>query len=106
MTQGADVDLAQRAAAADPVAFESLFVDTVDRVYAFVLRRTPSAEVAKHVTERVLTSVFRDLSGYEGRVPLSAWVLSLVKKELRREARMSHAPAPAHDSAAPAGSGG
>jgi DNA-directed RNA polymerase specialized sigma24 family protein len=106
MTQRADVDLAQRAAAADPVACESLFADTIDRVYAFVLRRTPSAEVAQHVTERALIRVFGNLARYEGSVPLSAWVLSIVKQELRSEALLSRPSARPHDSAAPPGSGG
>ena len=106
MTHRADVELARRAAAADPVACESLFADTIDRVYAFVLRRTPSAEIAQRVTERALTSVFRDLGRYEGSVPLSAWVLSIVKQELRSEARASSPSALPQASAPPAGSVG
>ena len=105
MTHRADVELAQRAAAADPVACESVFVATIDRVYAFVLRRIASAEVAQCVTERVLTRVFRDLERYEGRVSLSAWVLSIVKQELHSEARASRPSAP-HESAPPPGSAG
>jgi DNA-directed RNA polymerase specialized sigma24 family protein len=106
MTHQADVELARRAAAADPVACESVFADAIDRVYAFVLRRTPSADVAQLVTERVLTSVFRELGRYEGRVPLSAWVLSIVKRELRSEARATRPSALPHASAPPPGSVG
>ena len=106
MTNRADVELARRAAEADPGAVESLFADTLARVYAFVLRRTPSAEIAERVTERVLTRVFVDLARYEGSVPLSAWVLSIVKRELRSEARASRPSAPAHELAPPPGSGG
>ena len=106
MTHRADVELARRAAEADPVACESVFADTIDRVYAFVLRRTPSAEVAQGVTERVLTRVFHDLGRYEGGVPLSAWVLSIVKQELRSEGRASRPSALPHASAPPPGSGG
>ncbi len=106
MTHRADVELARRAAAADPVACESVFADSIDRVYAFVLRRISSAEVAQRVTERVLTRVFRDLGRYEGRVSLSAWVLSIVKQELCSEARVSRPSAPPHESAPPPGSAG
>ena len=106
MTHRADVELARRAAEADPGAFESLFADTIVRVYAFVLRRTPSAEVAQRVTERVLTRVFADLARYEGSVPLSAWVLSIVKWELRSEGRASRPSAQSHEIAPPPGSGG
>jgi len=106
MTHRADVELARRAAAADPGAFESLFADTIVRVHAFVLRRTPSAEIAERVTGRVLTRVFVDLARYEGSVSLSAWVLSIVKRELRREARASNVSAPSHVTAPAPGSGG
>lgn len=94
MTHEADVELARRASEANPAAFESLFADTIARVYAFVQRRSPSAESAQRLTERVLLRVFREISHYEGNVALSAWVLSIVKDELRSESRASldHAP--------------
>ena len=106
MTHRADVELATRAAQADPVACEAVFADTIDRVYAFVQRRTRSTEVAQSVTERVLTRVFGDLGRYAGGVPLSAWVLAIVKQELASEARAPHSSAPANASAPPPGSGG
>ena len=105
MTHRSDIELARRAAEADPVAFDSLFADTLVRVYAFVLSRIPSAEVAQRVTERVLTRVFVDLERYEGSVPLSAWILSIVKRELRSEARTSHASERPHAITPEPGSG-
>ena len=43
---------------------------------------------------------------YDGSVPLSAWVLSIVKQELRSEGRASRSSARPHASAPPPGSGG
>jgi len=106
MTNRADVELARRAAEADPGAVESLFADTLARVYAFVLRRAPSVEIAERVTERVLTRVFVDLARYEGSVPFSAWVLSIVQRELSSEPRASRPSAPSYETVPPPGSGG
>ena len=106
MQHQADVELARRAADADPVAFETLFSDLIDRVHRFVLRRTASAEAAQRVCERALTRSFESLDRYDGGVPLSAWVLSIVKQELRSEARAPRTPAPSSTLASPPVSGG
>ena len=106
MTHRADFELAQRAAQADPGGFERLFGETFDRVIAFVARRTDSREAAERVTERVLVRAFGTLGRYDGSLPLSAWVLALVKQELRAEASGSRvAIRPSGTTAAPPGSG-
>jgi DNA-directed RNA polymerase specialized sigma24 family protein len=92
MQHRADVERARRAADADPVAFELLFADTIDRVHAYALARAPSVEAAERVSERALECVFRSLHRYEGRVSLSAWVLAIVKRELRCDASVSRHP--------------
>ncbi len=91
MTHRADIELARLAAEAAPWAFDAFFDDTIARVYAFVQRRSSSAEAAQRVTERVLTHVFRELPDYDGSVPLSVWVLAILKRELRGEHRASQA---------------
>lgn len=97
MQHRADVERARRAADADPVAFELLFADTIDHVYAYALGRAASVEAAERVSERALECVFRNLHRYKGSVSLSAWVLAIVKRELRGDASVSRhaAPAPA-----------
>ncbi len=97
MQHRADVELARRAADANPVAFESLFSDAIERVHAFVLRRTPSPEAAQRVSERALTRMFASLARYEGSDSFAAWLLVIVKQELRNDAlatRPSAAPPP------------
>ena len=106
MIHRADFELAQRAAQADPEGFERLFGETLERVHAFVVRRTDSREAAERVSERVLVRAFGTLGRYDGSVPVSAWVLSLVKLELRAEASGSCAAIrPSGTTAAPPGSG-
>ena len=83
MKHAADYELARRAAEADRSAFGALFDDWFDRVYAFVLRRTPTREEAESATERSLTLAFAQLAGYDGSTPFSAWLLAIVKRELR-----------------------
>ena len=89
MQHRADVERARRAADADPVAFELLFADTIDRSYAWALGRSPDVETAERVCERALAHAFRNLERYDGSVSLAAWVLAIVKRELRADASVS-----------------
>jgi RNA polymerase sigma-70 factor (ECF subfamily) len=82
MQHRADLELAQRAAAADRAAFAALFEDSFERVYAYAARRTASREAAERVAERCLALAFAQLRGYDGRTPFSAWLLGLLKREL------------------------
>jgi DNA-directed RNA polymerase specialized sigma24 family protein len=86
MQQRADVDLARGAARAEPGSFELLFEDTFARTYAFVARRTPDRAAAERATQRILERVFLELPRYDGRLPFSAWLLAIVKRDLARSA--------------------
>jgi len=83
MEHRADFELARRAARADRSAFEALFEDWFDRVFAFVERRTATREAAERATEGILARAFAQLAGYDGSTPFSAWLLAIVKAELR-----------------------
>jgi len=83
MEHRADLELARRAAAADPSAFAALFEDSFARVYAFASRRTASREAAELAAERCLALAFARLADYDGSTPFSAWLLRLLKRELR-----------------------
>jgi DNA-directed RNA polymerase specialized sigma24 family protein len=75
--------------------FEALFEDSFDRVYSFVSRRTSSPEQAEAATERILQRAFAELPRYDGATPFSAWLLAIVKQELRarpRESRSESVP--------------
>jgi DNA-directed RNA polymerase specialized sigma24 family protein len=105
MTHRADFELAQQASRADAAAFQRLFGETFDRVHAFVARRSASREVAERVTERVLARAFAALGRYDGSLPFAAWVLALVKQELRAEASGARAAIrPSGPTAPPPGS--
>ena len=92
MKHAADYELARRAAEGDRSAFGALFDDWFDRVYAFALRRSPSREAAESATERSLARAFAQLAGYDGSTPFSAWLLAIVKRELRSSEPASRSP--------------
>jgi DNA-directed RNA polymerase specialized sigma24 family protein len=83
MQHRADFELARQAAAADRSAFAALFEDSFERVYAFASRRCLTRAAAERATERVLACAFARLGDYDGALPFSAWLLSLLKAELR-----------------------
>jgi DNA-directed RNA polymerase specialized sigma24 family protein len=102
----ADYELTRRAAQADSGAFDRLFGETLDRVHSFVARRSTSQKIAERVTERVLLRAFETLERYDGSVPLAAWLLSLVKQELRAESNEARAASrPSGTTPAPPASG-
>ena len=83
MEHRSDLELARRTTRADLSAFGSFFDEAFDRVYAFVERRTTTREAAERTTERILARAFAQLAGYDGAIPFSAWLLVIVKQELR-----------------------
>ena len=91
MQHRVDLERARQVARADLTAFGVLFEGSFGRVYAFVRSRSASDEVAQRATERILTAAFAQLPDYDGSTPLSAWLLSLVKAELRASAPRSDA---------------
>jgi DNA-directed RNA polymerase specialized sigma24 family protein len=93
MQHRADFDLASRAARAEPGSFDLLFEQTFACTYAFVARRTPHRAAAERATERILEQVFLELGRYDGRLPFSAWLLAIVKRDPALAAPDSAAPA-------------
>jgi len=91
MKHRSDLELARRAAQADRPGFGAVFDASFDRVYAFVARRTATREAAESATERILTRAFAQLAGYDGSPPFSAWLLAIVKRELRASGQTSRA---------------
>jgi DNA-directed RNA polymerase specialized sigma24 family protein len=82
VTHTADLALAERVAAADPVAFDALYVRYVDRVYALASRRAARLEAARDLTERMIERVFSDINHYRGDISLDWWVLGRCKRVL------------------------
>ena len=87
-----DERLVIEAAKKDPRRFAELYEQNFDRVYAFALRRAPTREAAESATERILARAFAQLAGYDGSTPFSAWLLAIVKRELRSSEPASRSP--------------
>ncbi len=96
MTASADDDRPLiEAAQADPARFVDLYDRYVDRVYAFVSRRTHDRAAAEDVTSEVFQQALAHLGRFEWRgVPFVAWLLRIASNELvdrwRRDGRESH----------------
>jgi len=86
-----DLELARRAARGDRTAFAALFERCFDPAYAFVRRRARTREAAEAATERVLARAFEQLAVYDGSISFSAWLLALLKAELRTSTARSDA---------------
>ena len=85
------------AAQTDPARFAELYDRYVDRVYAFVSRRTPDRAAAEDITSEVFQQALAHLSRFEWRgVPFVAWLFRVASNALadrwRRDARDSHDP--------------
>jgi RNA polymerase sigma-70 factor (ECF subfamily) len=94
-----DERLLIEAAQADPTRFLELYDRHVDRVYAYVSRRTGSRTVAEDVTSAVFEQALRHLPRYEWRgMPFTAWLFRIAANALadhwKREGRMSPDPPP------------
>jgi RNA polymerase sigma-70 factor (ECF subfamily) len=82
------------AAQADPARFVELYDRYVDRVYAFVSRRTHDRATAEDVTSEVFQQALAHLSRFEWRgVPFVAWLFRIASNALadrwRQDARNS-----------------
>jgi RNA polymerase sigma-70 factor (ECF subfamily) len=94
-----DERLLIEAAKADPARFVELYDRHVDRVYAYVSRRTADRSVAEDVTSAVFAQALTNLPKFEWRgVPFSAWLFRIAANALadhwKREGRDSHEPPP------------
>jgi RNA polymerase sigma-70 factor (ECF subfamily) len=84
------------AAQADPARFVELYDRYVDRVYAFVSRRTANRATAEDITSEVFQQALAELGRFEWRgIPFVAWLYRIASNALtdswRRDARESHA---------------
>ena len=83
------------AAQADPARFGELYERYVDRVFAFVSRRTHDRATAEDVTSEVFEHALANIRRFEWRgVPFAAWLFRIAANAIadrwRREARDAH----------------
>ena len=88
------------AAQADPAQFVELYERYVDRVYAYVSRRTRDRAAAEDITSEVFEQALANLNRFEWRgVPFIAWLYRIASNAItdrwRRDAR--EAPGPPAD---------
>jgi len=92
------------AARADPARFVDVYERYVDRIYAFVSRRTGNRAAAEDITSQVFERALAAVGQFEWRgVPVSAWLFRIAAHALadywRERARDAHeAPADVPDS--------
>jgi RNA polymerase sigma-70 factor (ECF subfamily) len=84
LTQTTDDDrLLIEAAQADPARFVEIYERYVDRIYAFVSRRTGNRTTAEDITSQVFERALRAIERYEWRdVPVSAWLFRIAANAL------------------------
>lgn len=89
-----------RAQAGDAAAFDALYAQHVDRVFALCLRMTADEERAEELTQDVFVTAWRRLGTFRGDAKLSTWlyrvtvntVLDDRKRRGRRPAQLSAVP--------------
>jgi len=94
-----DERLLIEAAQRDPARFVDVYERYVDRVYAFVSRRTGNRAVAEDITSEVFEQALRTIGKFEWRgVSAAAWLFRIASNAIadywRDRARDSHDPAP------------
>ena len=100
MTQTTEDDrLLIEAARADPARFLEIYERYVDRVYAFVSRRTENRAAAEDITSQVFEQALGAVGRFEWRgVPVSAWLFRIASNALadhwRERSRTSDEPPP------------
>jgi RNA polymerase sigma-70 factor (ECF subfamily) len=78
-----DERLLIEAAQADPVRFAELYDRHVDRIYAYVSRRTGSRSAAEDITSAVFEQALTNLPRFEWRgVPFAAWLFRMAANAL------------------------
>jgi len=84
-TDVADLDLAERAAAGDRAAFESIYRRHLNRVYGLCLRLTADVTAAETLTQDTFVRAWTAIGGYAGRGNLGGW-LGRIAVNLNRDA--------------------
>jgi RNA polymerase sigma-70 factor (ECF subfamily) len=87
------------AAQADSARFVEIYERYVDRIYAFVSRRTENRATAEDITSQVFEQALRTIERFEWRgVPVSAWLFRIASNALadhwRERARDAHEAPP------------
>ena len=87
------------AAQADSARFVEIYERYVDRIYAFVSRRTGNRATAEDITSQVFEQALRTIERFEWRgVPVSAWLFRIASNALadhwRERARDAHEAPP------------
>jgi RNA polymerase sigma-70 factor (ECF subfamily) len=87
------------AAQADPARFVDVYERYVDRVYAYVSRRTRDRSTAEDITSQVFEQALRTIGRFEWRgLPVAAWLFRIAANALadhwRERARDAEEPAP------------
>ena len=85
------------AAQADPARFAELYDRHVDRVYAYISRRTGSRTVAEDITSAVFEQALTHLPRFEWRgVPFAAWLFRMAANAIadhwKGQGRDAHDP--------------
>jgi RNA polymerase sigma-70 factor (ECF subfamily) len=87
------------AAQADPARFVEIYERHVDRIYAFVSRRTENRAAAEDITSHVFEQALATIARFEWRgLPVSAWLFRIASNAIadhwRERARHADEPAP------------
>lgn len=100
MTQTTDDDrLLIEAAQADPARFVEIYERYVDRIYAFVSRRTENRATAEDITAHVFEQALATITRFEWRgLPVSAWLFRIASNAVadhwRERSRHADEPVP------------
>jgi RNA polymerase sigma-70 factor (ECF subfamily) len=100
LTQTTDDDrLLIEAAQADPARFVEVYERYVDRIYAFVSRRTGNRAAAEDITSQVFEQALGAIHRFEWRgLPVSVWLFRIASNAVvdhwRERARQAHEPLP------------
>jgi RNA polymerase sigma-70 factor (ECF subfamily) len=73
-TNETDAETARRIAAGDAAAFDRLYGDNVDRIYAVCLRMAGDAERARSLTQDAFVRAWERMGTFRGESRLSSWL--------------------------------
>ena len=76
----AATETVRRAQQGDVDAFERLYRENVDRIYALCLRMSGDAVRAQELTQDVFVRGWEKLAGFEGKSAFSTWLLSMTHR--------------------------
>jgi RNA polymerase sigma-70 factor (ECF subfamily) len=100
LTQTTEDDrLLIEAAQADPARFVEIYERYVDRIYAFVSRRTGNRAAAEDITSHVFEQALATIGRFEWRgLPVSVWLFRIASNAVvdhwRESSRKADEPAP------------